>query len=102
MNSNIKTARIVGVLFIISKVAGFLNVVSLGFLDDPDYLVNVSANDNQVIIGALLDLICAGAFVVIAVMIFPILKKLNDGIALGYVVARSFEAVPFVGGMADR
>jgi len=100
INSNKKTARIVGALLIISTVAGVLN---LGFLvpvlNDPDYLINISANENKVIIGVFLDLICAGAFVGLAVMIFPILKKLNETIALGYVVARSFEAVPFVIGV---
>jgi hypothetical protein len=97
---NKRTAMIVGILFIISTVAGVLN---LGFLvpllDDPEYLVNVSANENQWIIGVFLDLICAGAFVGIAVVIFPVLKRFNETIALGYVVARSFEAVPFIIGV---
>ena len=98
MNSIKKTAKIVGVFYIISTVAGILaNLVFLEpILNAPDYLITVSAHENQVIIGALFDLICAGAFVVIAVTIFPILKKLNETIAVGYVVARSFEAVPFV------
>jgi hypothetical protein len=90
----------VGVLFIISTVAGVLN---LGFLvpllSDPDYLVNLAVNDNKVIIGVFLDLICAGAFVGLAVMILPVLIKFDKRIAVGYVVARSFEAVPFVIGV---
>ena len=100
MNSNRKTAIIVGVLFIISTVAGILSAVFLEpILNAPDYLINVSANENQVINGALLELICAGAFLGIAVMMFPILKKYNENIALGYVVARILEAVPFVVGV---
>ena len=100
MNSNRKTAIIVGVLFIISTVAGILSAVFLEpILNAPDYLINVSANENQVIIGALLELICAGAFLCITVMMFPILKKYNENIALGYVVARILEAVPFVVGV---
>ena len=99
MNSK-KTAQVVGVLFIISTVAGVLN---LGFLvpilNDPDYLVRFSADETQAIVGVFLDLICAGAFVGLAVVIYPILKALNERIALGYVVARSFEAVPFVVGV---
>jgi len=96
-NSSRKTARIVGLLFITATVAGFLSVAFLGpVLADSDYLMTFSANKNQVITGALLDLIGAAAFVTIAVMIFPILKKHNERMALGYVVARSFEAVPFI------
>ena len=97
MNSNRKTARIVGVLFILATVAGFLSVAYLGpVLADPEYLINFSANANQVIAGALLDLLGAGAFIGLAVVIFPVLKKHNESIALGYVVARIIEAVPFI------
>jgi hypothetical protein len=97
MNSLKKTAVIVGVLFIISTVAGVLNLgFSVPLLDDPDYLAKISANENQWLIGVFLDLICAGAFVGIAVVILPVLKRFNETIAVGYVVARSFEAVPFV------
>ena len=94
---NKKTARTVGILFIVATVAGILSVAFLGsVLSDPYYLVNFSKNANQVIIGALLDLMGAGAFVSLAVVIFPILKKHNETIALGYVVARMIEAVPFI------
>jgi hypothetical protein len=42
-----KTARIVGVLFIIGTVAGILSVVVTGsILADPEYLMKVSANEN--------------------------------------------------------
>lgn len=92
-----KTAKIVGILFIIATVAGFLSVAFLGpVLAIPDYLVNFSANANQVIIGALLDLLGAGAFIGLAVVLFSILKKHNESIALGYVAARIIEAVPFI------
>jgi hypothetical protein len=97
MNTNIKTARIVGVLFIIATVAGFLSVALLGpALENPDVLTGFAENGNQVITGALLDLLGAAAFVIIAIVIFPILKKYNESIAIGYIVARSFEAVPFI------
>ena len=100
MNSEKKTAIIVGVLFITSTVAGVLSIVLLGpIINAPDYLINISAKENQVIIGALLEIIMAAAFVSIPVMLFQILKKHNKSIALGYVVARIFEAVPVVVGV---
>ncbi|MBC8509267.1 MAG: DUF4386 domain-containing protein [Anaerolineales bacterium] len=96
MNPN-RIARIVGILFIIATVAGFLSVAFLEpVLADPDYLMSFSANKTRVIIGALADLIGAAAFVGLAIVIFPILKKHNESIAVGYIVARSFEAVPFI------
>ncbi|MFC1878769.1 DUF4386 domain-containing protein [Chloroflexota bacterium] len=97
MNSHRKTARIVGILFITATAAAVLSVVLLGpVLADPDYLNIFPVNGNKVILGALLDLIGAAAFVALAVVIFPILKKHNESIALGYVVARVIEAVPFI------
>jgi hypothetical protein len=99
MDSNRKTAIIVGVLFITATVAPIisvvpLSVVPLGFLGsigDPDYLTAVSANETQVLIGALLWLTMTASVVMIPIMMFPILKKHNESLALGYVGARIFE-----------
>ncbi len=97
MNSNRRTAIIVGVLFIIGTVAGVLSVVFLGpILDAPDYLFQFSANKTQVIIGALLVIIMGVALAMVPVMMFPILKKQNKALALGYVVFRALEAVTFI------
>jgi len=83
MNTNQKTARIVGVLFLTAMVTGMVSAVFLGsILNAPDYLINVSANENQVLIGMLLELICAAAVVGIPVMMFPIFKKHNEALAL--------------------
>jgi hypothetical protein len=60
-------------------------------LNAPDYLMNVYPNRTQVIIGALISFILALAVVGIAVFLFPILKKHNEPIALGYVGIRSAE-----------
>jgi hypothetical protein len=100
MNSNKKTARIVGVLFITATVASIL--ATFGFLDPilnaPDYLIGVSANETQWIIGVLIDAINSAAVVVIAVMLFPILKKHNEALALGYVASRIIESVILIAG----
>jgi hypothetical protein len=89
MNTSKKTARIVGVLFIIGTVAGVLSVVFTGpILDDPDYLMKVSADENQIIIGALLVLIMGFALAMVPVVLFPIFKKHNEALALGSVVFR--------------
>lgn len=99
MNSNRKTARIVGVLFIIGTAAGILSVVGTGPLDDPDYLIEVSANENQVRIGALLEFIMAAATAGIAISLYPILKKHNVSIALGSVCFRIIESIIFMVGV---
>ena len=92
MNSNRKTAIIVGVLFIAATVTAILGGLLIeSIIDAPDDLVNVSANENQVIIGVLLELTWAASAVGITVLMFPILKKHNESLALGYVGARIFE-----------
>ena len=98
MNSIKKTAIIVGVLFIIATVAGVVGNLSFSkpILDNPDYLINASANGNQVIIGALLLLIAAFAAASIAIWLYPILRKYNEGLALGAVGFRLIEGMLYV------
>ena len=89
MNTNRKSAIIVGVLYIIGTVAGVLSVVfTQSTLNDADYLVKLSANGNQLITGALFVLIMGLALALIPVVMFPILKRYNEVLALGYVVFR--------------
>jgi hypothetical protein len=57
-------------------------------LTDPDYLVEISANENQFIVGALLVLTMGLALAMIPVVIYPLLKKYDEALALGYVVFR--------------
>ncbi len=94
MGSFRKTAIIVGVLFITATVSAILIVVALGFtLDPPDYLTNVSANENRVIMAVILELILAVSVMGIGFVIFPLLKKQDEALALGYVSIRLTEAV---------
>ena len=97
MNTHRKTAIIVGVLFIVATFASSLGVFILSpILDAPDYLIGVSANENQVIRAALFMLVYVVAAVGIAIMMYPILKKYNEALALGYVAARTIEGVLFI------
>ena len=81
-----------GVLFIVATVSSVIGGLLIeSIIDAPDDLVNVSANENQVIIGVLLELTWAASAVGITVLMFPILKKHNESLALGYVGARIFE-----------
>jgi hypothetical protein len=91
MNSNRKTAIIVGVLFIAALVSTTLSGVFLGSIDDPDYLTAASANENQVLIGVLFQLTLTASVVAIPIVMYPILKNHNESLALGYVGARIFE-----------
>jgi hypothetical protein len=94
MNSNKRAARIVGALFLIAMVTSLFGGGLLeSILSAPDYLVSVSANTTRVLIGMSLELINGIAVVGIAVTLFPILKRQDEGIALGYVGFRVIESV---------
>jgi hypothetical protein len=89
MDTNRKTAIIVGVLFIIGTVAGILSVVFAGsILNAPDYLMKVSANENKIIIGALFVLVMGFVLAMVPFIMFPIFKRHNETLAIGYVVFR--------------
>ena len=80
-----------GVLFIIATAAPITSAFFTGSIYDANYLTAVSANETQVLTGVLLLLTMTAAIVLIPIMMFPILKKYNEGLALGYVGARIFE-----------
>ena len=100
MNSYRKTARIVGALFIAATVSSIVATFGLlePILNTPDYLISVSANGTQWILGVLIDAINSAAVVAIAVMLFPILKKHSEALALGYVASRILESVILIVG----
>lgn len=98
MNSNQKTARIVGLLFIIGTVAGILSVVfTQPILGSSAYLTEVSANQSQLILGALFVLIMGFALAMVPVMLFPIFRHYNEPLALGAILFRgALEAVAYI------
>jgi hypothetical protein len=98
MNNYRKTAIIVGVLFIIATVAAVLGKVAFyqPVLDAPDYLTGISANENRVLIGAVLGLIAAFACSGIAIWLYPTLRKYNGALALGSVGFRIIEGMLYV------
>lgn len=100
MNNFRKTAIIVGVLFIVATVTNMLGNLSLKpILDAPDYLVQISANENLMIIALLLVLISAFASASIAIWLYPILKKHHEALALGSVGFRLMEGMLYIIGV---
>ena len=84
-----KAAVWIGVLYIIGTVALVLSaVVTGGILTGPDYLAQVAAQPNQVAIGALLVLLAGFALAMVPVVFWPVGKRYNATLAMGYVVFR--------------
>jgi len=99
MNMDKKIAIIAGVLFITATVASILSLPFLEPINATNFLVSISANGDQVTIGALLAFIAAVASASIAISLYPVLKKYNEGLALGAVGFRIIEGVFYIVGV---
>lgn len=99
MDINKKTARIVGVLFIIGTLAGIMSLPTAAYMtQDPDYLIKLSESSNSVIFGSLLTLLMGIALSMVPVILYPIFRKYNEALALGAVVFRGvLELIAYMG-----
>jgi hypothetical protein len=73
MNSNRKTSIIVGVLYITGTAAEIISAVFGPDTNTLDYLAKLSANQNRVMTGALLEFTMAILTVGIPIFLYPIL-----------------------------
>jgi hypothetical protein len=89
MNTYRSTATIVGILFIIGTAAGILSLpVMVGLLGAPDYLNIAASNPGQVALGASLMFAMGLALAMVPAMMFPVLRRRNEALAMGYVIFR--------------
>jgi uncharacterized protein DUF4386 len=67
-------------------------------VNDPNYIVGAGA-DTQVVIGCLLDTVNALAGIATAVAFYPVARRLNESLAIGFVTTRMFEAAVIMVGV---
>ena len=91
MTSLRKTAFVAGLLYLITYLAIPTIALYGPVLSDPAFIVS-SGTDTGVLWGAVLELIVAFAIVGTGVVLFPVLRRQNEGVALGFVTSRLFEA----------
>jgi Domain of unknown function (DUF4386) len=99
MESAQRTAHIAGLWFIGTFV---FSIPALFFYDpvlnDTDYILG-SGFDTRISVGALLEILLAISGIATAVVIFPIVRRVNEAVALGYVALRIVESVMIVVGL---
>jgi hypothetical protein len=92
MSVDQKRARVFGVLFLVTYVT---SIPALALyqpvLDHPVGYVAGAGHDKQILFAALLELLLIIANIGTAVVIFPIVRRRNEELALGYVTARVVE-----------
>jgi uncharacterized protein DUF4386 len=100
MAADQRYGRIFGVLFIITFIT---SIPALGLyqpvLDDPVGYITGGGKDTQIYLGALLEFFLIVSGVGTAVALYPIARRQNEALALGYVASRIMESVFIAAGI---
>ena len=93
MREEQRLARIFGVLYLVTFVT---SIAALGLyqpiLDDPASYIAGSGHDTKIYLAALLELSLIISNIGTAVVPFPIFRRQNEALAVGYVAARIIES----------
>ena len=94
MREDQRHGHIFGVLFILTFVTS-IGALALfqPVLDDPVGYIAGGGKDNQIYLGAFLELLLVISNVGTAVVLYPIARRQNEALAMGYVGARIIESV---------
>jgi hypothetical protein len=89
---SLRIARIFGLLYLITFVTSIPALILYQpVLDDPVGYAANGGSDNQILFGAFLELLLIIANIGTAVVVYPLLKRQNHILSLGYVTARIVE-----------
>jgi len=91
MDSSRKASLAGGVLYLLTFVSIPIGFLYMSVLNDPNYIIG-SGTDTAVTIGGILEIIVALAGIGTAVALYPVLKRQNEGVALGFIGSRVMEA----------
>jgi hypothetical protein len=91
MDSSRKSSLAGGILYLLTFVSIPIGFLYYSVLNDTNYIVG-SGPDTPVVIGGILELIVALAGIGTAVVLYPVLKRQNEAVALGFIGTRVLEA----------
>jgi hypothetical protein len=96
-----RTEILVASLWIVTAIGAIVGAVLINpVINAPDYLTTVFPKSATVVTGMLMWLVNNVGIVLIGLLMFPILKKQNESMALGYVSMRMFESLLMTVGVA--
>jgi len=100
MDSLRKSALVAGVIYLIT----FISIPTLTLYgpvrNDPNYIVGPGP-DTPVIFGGVLEIIVALACIGTAVVLYPVVKRQNEAVAMGFIGARVLEAAAIFAGVVS-
>ena len=93
-----KTALVAGILYLATFISSIPAALLLGdTLSNPDYILGAGA-DGQIRLAAIFDIINGLTAIGTAVALYSVLKRQHEGLAIGFVAARTLEAaILFIG-----
>lgn len=99
MSSIRRTAVATGALFLISHITSVPALLLRGpVLNDPDFVLGTGPV-TPILAAAFLDVLLALSVIGTAVAIYPVVRRQNEGVALGYVGLRTLEAAVIAAGV---
>ena len=100
MQDDQRHARIFGLLFIATFVTSIAALILFQpVLDDPAGYIAGGGKDNHIYLGALMEFLLVIANVGTAVVLYPIARRQNEALAIGFVAARVIESVFIAAGI---
>ena len=99
MASSRKNSLAAGLFYLLTFVSIPVPFVLYAAVHSPNYIVGPGP-DTSALIGAVLEVIVALAGIGTAVALYPVVKKQNEGLALGFVASRTLEAAGIIAGVA--
>jgi hypothetical protein len=101
MDSLRKIALVGGALYVITFATSIPARLLYGPVrNDPNYILGHGA-DTQVLFAGFLDVVLALACIGTAVALYPVVKRQNEGVALGFIGSRTLEAAIIVYGVVS-
>jgi hypothetical protein len=92
MDSLRKTALITGVLYLVTFITSIPALILYGpVLNDANYITGAGA-DTRILVAAFLEVLLVFAGIGCAVAIFPVVRRQNEGVALGFAAVRTLES----------
>ncbi|WP_441245079.1 DUF4386 domain-containing protein [Kitasatospora sp. McL0602] len=96
-----KTATVVGVLYLVTHVTSIAGLALYGpVLHDSGYVLG-AGSDGRVLLGAFMEVLLALSVIGTAATLFPVVKRRNEGVALGYLGLRTLEAAVIAVGIVS-
>ena len=100
MDSMRKTALVAGILYLITFISVATLTIYSPVLNDPAYILS-SGGDAGLRWGALIEVIVALAGIGTAITLYPVVRRQNEAVALGFVTSRVIEGAMLLTGVVS-